>query len=44
MNAEIRHIRTPAEQGLLDAFAAVKETLPGDQHVAAERPDTLPHF
>ena len=29
MNAEIRQIRTAAEQGLADAFGTVKAKLPG---------------
>lgn len=41
MNAEIRHIRSAAEQALLDAFAARRETLPS---LAAERADALRMF
>lgn len=41
MNAEIRHIRTAAEQGLLDAFAAHRETLPS---IAGERADAFRMF
>ena len=37
MNAEIRQIRTAAEQGLLDTFAAAKAKLPGAGEVAALR-------
>jgi len=37
MNAEIRQIRTAAEQGLLDSFAATKAKLPGAGPVAAMR-------
>ena len=37
MNAEIRQIRTAAEQGLLDSFAVSKATLPGARDVAAMR-------
>jgi Fe-S cluster assembly protein SufD len=37
MNAEIRQIRTAAEQALLDTFAASKATLPGAGNVAALR-------
>lgn len=37
MNAEIRQIRTAAEQGLLDTFAASKAKLPGAGPVAALR-------
>ena len=41
MNAEIRHIRTAAEQTLLDAFPAYKANLPGAQ---AERADAFRIF
>jgi len=37
MNAEIRQIRTAAEQALLDTFAASKAKLPGAGNVAALR-------
>src|SRR5262245_62022414 len=37
MNAEIRQIRTAAEQSLLDSFAAAKAKLPGAGDVAALR-------
>jgi Fe-S cluster assembly protein SufD len=44
MNAEVRHIRTPAEQALLDAFAARKAELPGVGAVAAERAEAFRRF
>lgn len=44
MNAEVRHIRTTAEQGLLDSFAAAKETLPGDARIAVERATAFRRF
>jgi Fe-S cluster assembly protein SufD len=44
MNAEVRHIRTPAEQGLLDAFAAAKGKLPGDDRMAAAREAAFRRF
>ncbi|HVY00648.1 MAG TPA: Fe-S cluster assembly protein SufD [Pseudorhodoplanes sp.] len=34
MTAEVRHIRTAAEQGLVDAFAKVKARLPGETILA----------
>jgi Fe-S cluster assembly protein SufD len=44
MNAEVRHIRTPAEQGLFDAFAARKGALPGGGAVAAQRAAAFGRF
>ena len=37
MNAEVRQIKTAAEQGLAEAFAAREGKLPGDGAVAALR-------
>jgi Fe-S cluster assembly protein SufD len=44
MSAEIRQIRTAAEQGLLDAFGAVKDKLPGGGKVAAARSAAFRQF
>ena len=44
MNAEIRQVRTAAEQGLLDAFGAVKDKLPGNGKVAAARAAAFRRF
>jgi Fe-S cluster assembly protein SufD len=44
MNAEIRQIRTAAEQGLLDSFAASKAKLPGAGEVAALRESAFKAF
>jgi Fe-S cluster assembly protein SufD len=44
MNAEIRQIRTAAEQGLVDAFSRVKESLPGANAVAAMREKAFSEF
>ncbi len=44
MNAEIRHIKTAAEQGLADAFARAKEKLPGAGAVAALRARAFSDF
>jgi Fe-S cluster assembly protein SufD len=44
MNAEIRQMRTAAEQGLLDAFGAVKDKLPGNGKVAAARAAAFRRF
>ena len=44
MNAEIRQIRTAAEQGLLDSFAASRGKLPGAGDVAALREAALKVF
>ena len=37
MNAEVRAIKTPAEQGLSAAYAAARGNLPGDAAVKALR-------
>ena len=37
MNAELRSVKTAAEQALADAYAAAKAKLPGDRKVAALR-------
>ena len=44
MNAEVRQIRTAAEQGLLDAFRAARDTLPGKGEVAAARDAAFRRF
>jgi Fe-S cluster assembly protein SufD len=44
MNAEILPIRTAAESGLVDRFAAARATLPGAGAVAALRQDAFKHF
>lgn len=44
MNAEIRQIRTVAEQGLSDAFSRVKASLPGNGPVAAMREKAFTEF
>ncbi len=44
MNAEIRQIKTAAEQGLVDAFASAKQTLPGAGSVAALRARAFSDF
>jgi len=44
MNAEIRQIRTAAEQGLADAFSRAKATLPGAGPVAALREKAFSDF
>ncbi len=44
MNAEIRAIKTQAEQGLATAFAAARATLPGKGAVAALREDAFKRF
>lgn len=44
MNAEIRQIKTAAEQGLADAFSRVKGTLPGAKAVAALREKAFSEF
>jgi Fe-S cluster assembly protein SufD len=44
MNAEIRQMRTAAEQGLLDAFGAAKDKLPGNGEVAAARTAAFHRF
>ena len=44
MNAEVRAIKTSAEQGLVQAYAAARGTLPGDGVVAALREDAFKRF
>jgi len=44
MNAEVRAIKTAAEQGLSTAYAAVRATLPGDGVVKALREDAFRQF
>jgi Fe-S cluster assembly protein SufD len=44
MSAEIRQMRTAAEQGLLDTFGAVKHKLPGGGKVAAARSAAFRRF
>ena len=44
MNANVRAIKTPAEQALSAAFAAARGMLPGKGAVAALRDDAFRHF
>jgi Fe-S cluster assembly protein SufD len=44
MNAEIRAIKTPAEQALTDAYQAARGKLPGKGAVAALREDAFQRF
>ncbi len=44
MNAEVRAIKTPAEQGLADSFAGARGRLPGKGAVAALREDAFKRF
>lgn len=44
MNAEVRAIKTPAEQALAVAFEGVRATLPGKGAVAALREDAFKRF
>src|SRR5437762_5958690 len=44
MNADIRPIKTKAEQGLAQAFSAAKATLPGDGRIAALRAAAFDYF
>ncbi|MGB8894902.1 MAG: Fe-S cluster assembly protein SufD [Pseudolabrys sp.] len=44
MNADVRAIKTPAEQALSAAFAAARGMLPGKGAVAALRDDAFRHF
>ena len=44
MNAELRVIKTPAEQGLADAYAAAKAKLPGKGAIASLREDAFKRF
>ena len=44
MNAELRSVKTGAEQALADAYTAAKATLPGDRKVAALRDAAAARF
>ena len=44
MNAELRVIKTPAEQGLADAYASAKAKLPGKGAIASLREDAFKRF
>jgi Fe-S cluster assembly protein SufD len=44
MNAEVRAIKTPAEQALAEAFASARTRLPGKGAVAALREDAFRQF
>jgi Fe-S cluster assembly protein SufD len=44
MNAEVRRVKTDAEQALLEAYAAAKAKLPGDGKVAALRDAAMRRF
>jgi Fe-S cluster assembly protein SufD len=44
MNAELRAVKTPAEQALVDAYVAAKPTLPGKGKVGALREDAFRRF
>ena len=44
MNAEVRTIKTTAEQALARAFAAARGTLPGKGAVAALREEAFQRF
>jgi Fe-S cluster assembly protein SufD len=44
MNAEVRVIKTPAEQGLADSYISAKARLPGKGAVAALREDAFRRF
>ena len=44
MNAEVRQIRTAAEQGLTDEFVAARHMLPGSSSIAALRADAFGRF
>ena len=44
MNAEVRAIKTSAEQGLAQAYAGARSTLPGDGVVTALREDAFKRF
>src|SRR6185503_1781748 len=44
MNAEVRAIKTSAEQRLVQSYAAARGTLPGDGVVAALREDAFKRF
>ena len=44
MNAEVRHVKTNAEQALTEAFASAKRSLPGDGGIAALREAAFGRF
>jgi Fe-S cluster assembly protein SufD len=44
MNAEVRSLKTPAEQALAETFAVAKSKLPGDGAVAALRAEAFAQF
>jgi Fe-S cluster assembly protein SufD len=44
MNAELRAVKTPAEQALADAFAGARATLPGKGATVSLRDDAFRHF
>jgi Fe-S cluster assembly protein SufD len=44
MNAEVRHIKTPAEQGLADIYGSAKPKLSGKGALAALREDAFKRF
>jgi Fe-S cluster assembly protein SufD len=44
MNAEVRSLKTPAEQALVDAYTTARGTLPGGKSVAALREDAFKRF
>ena len=44
MNAEVRHIKTAAEQGLANVFTAAKNLLPGDGAIGRERESAFRRF
>jgi Fe-S cluster assembly protein SufD len=44
MNAEVRSLKTPAEQALAETFAAAKSKLPGDGAVATLRAEAFAQF
>ena len=44
MNAELRVIKTPAEQGLADAYASAKAGLPGKGAIVSLREDAFKRF
>ncbi len=44
MNAEVRSLKTPAEQALVDAYAVARGTLPGGKSVAVLREDAFKRF
>ena len=44
MNAELRSVKTGAEQALAEAYAAAKAKLPGDRKVGALRDAAVARF